>query len=148
MKNKIEWFFICMLVVSLVVAGCGGDKKSGSGGTKGKDRIVVTVPTQIVSLDPHVSAGTPAEVVRSHIYEGLVRADEKNNIHQGLAEKWEVAADQVTWTFYLKKDVKFHDGTILKAADVKKTFERILDEKNGLNRRYLYTFIDKIEVVE
>ncbi|MHC1759479.1 MAG: ABC transporter substrate-binding protein [Negativicutes bacterium] len=146
MKSKIGWILICMLAVSLVVAGCGG-KKSGSGGAKAKTGIVVTVPTQIVSLDPHVSAGTPAEVVRSHIYEGLVRADEKNNIHPGLAEKWEVAADQVTWTFYLKKGVKFHDGTILKASDVKKTFERILDEKNGLNRRYLYTFMEKIEAV-
>lgn len=140
---KKSFAVVLILIVSLLLSACGNKAAD-----KAKTNIVVTVPTQIISLDPHVSAGTPAEVVRSHIYEGLVSADEKNNIHPALAEKWEVAADGVTWTFHLKKGVKFHDGTELKAGDVKKTFERILDEKNGLNRRYLYTFIDKIEVVD
>jgi len=146
-------FLVLVLILSVALMACtnktsGTENKVEDSKQNIKDSIVVTVTTEIVSLDPHVSAGTPAEVVRSHMYGGLVSADEKNNINPGLAEKWEVADDQMTWTFHLRKGVKFHDGTDLKAADVKKSFERILDENNGLNRRYLYTFIDSIEVVD
>jgi len=113
-----------------------------------KDKIVVALSTQILTLDPVRSAGTPAEMVRRHLYEGLVYADPQNRIHPLLAERWEVSKDGLTWTFYLRKGVKFHDNTSFTAHAVKKSFDRLLDLGVGSNRRYMYTFIDQVKVID
>jgi peptide/nickel transport system substrate-binding protein len=49
-----------------------------------------------------------------------------------LAEKWEVSKDQLTYSFKLRPNVKFHDGTPLTAADVKATYERIAKPPEGV----------------
>jgi len=113
-----------------------------------KDKIVVALSTQILTLDPARSAGTPAEMVRRHLYEGLVYADEQNRIYPLLAHKWEITKDGLIWTFYLRKGVKFHDLTPFTAQAVKKSFDRLLDLATGSNRRYMYTFIDQIKVID
>ncbi len=65
--------------------------------------------------------------ISENIYDPLVRLDPKDNVSilPGLAEKWEVSSDYTEYTFHLRKDVKFHDGTPFNAEAVKKTFERI-----------------------
>ncbi len=55
------------------------------------------------------------------IYEGLVAEDINHERIPSLAESWEVSADGLQWTFYLKKGVKFHDGSDFTSADVKFT---------------------------
>jgi ABC-type transport system substrate-binding protein len=112
-----------------------------------KDSIIVGLTTEVLSLDPQMDTGTPAENVKRHIYEGLVFADEQNKIHPCLAEKWEVSGDGLTWTFYLKKGFKFHDNTDFSALAVQKTFQRILNPSTASSNRHLYTFIDSVKVV-
>ena len=115
----------------------------------GKNRnLVVALSGQILSLDPHRSAGSPSATVRLHMYETLVYADEHNRIYPWLAEKWTVADDGLTWTFHLKKGVKFHDGTPMNAQAVVKSFDRLMDESMGSNRRYLYTDFDEIKALD
>lgn len=54
-----------------------------------------------------------------YLFDRLVVRDDEFNYHPSLAEKWEVSEDGLTWTFYLKKNVKFHDGTEMTAQDRK-----------------------------
>ena len=76
------------------------------------------------SLDPKNSGGAlSAHEVLRHIYDGLVVFDENMDPKPALAESWEVAPDQKTWTFKLRKGVKFHDGSPLNAAAVKSYFD-------------------------
>jgi peptide/nickel transport system substrate-binding protein len=62
--------------------------------------------------------------VHYQIYDSLVRIDPKGNIIPWLAERWEISPDGKTVTFYLRQDVKFHDGTAFDASVVKWNIER------------------------
>jgi peptide/nickel transport system substrate-binding protein len=60
------------------------------------------------------------------LYDTLVRPDENHRPSPSLATSWEANDDATTWTFTLRDDVAFHDGTPLTSADVAYTIERVL----------------------
>ena len=96
------------------------------------------------SLDPHVDTGYASQLVKGTIYSLLVRLNPKMEIIPDLAESWE-RPDGVTHIFHLRKNVKWHDGSPFTSADVKATFERILDPKTGAWLRGDIRAIQKIE---
>jgi peptide/nickel transport system substrate-binding protein len=63
------------------------------------------------------------------LYDGLVRFDEEMNPIPDLAESWEISEDGTVYTFKLRQDVKFHDGTQMTADDVLYTAQLTLDER-------------------
>jgi peptide/nickel transport system substrate-binding protein len=67
-----------------------------------------------------------------------------------LAESWEVAKDGLSFTFKLRKGVKFHDGSDLTSADIKATYDRIRNPPEGVvsARKALHQAIDTIETPE
>lgn len=113
-----------------------------------KDKLRVGVTGDILTVDPQVAQGTQAEIARMHMYEGLVYLDENNEIKPCLAEKWEVAEDGKSYIFHLKKGVKFHDGTDFNARAVKRTFDRLLNQEYGSNRKTDYLYIEEVEVID
>ncbi|MDR1979912.1 MAG: ABC transporter substrate-binding protein [Synergistaceae bacterium] len=81
-------------------------------------------------LDVHKHTTTDVMQAANPIGEALVRIDSKGVIHPLLLEALpEMSADGTLFTFKLKKGVKFHDGTELRASDVEFTFNRIFDPK-------------------
>src|SRR5574341_146580 len=82
---------------------------------------------QAGGLDPARFTDLNGWAVTMDIYNGLVQVDEKNNIVPDLAESWTVSSDSKTYTFTLRKGVKFTNGRELTAADVKYSIERIYD---------------------
>ncbi len=99
------------------------------------------------SLYPPVGTG-PFGSIQYALFDPLVDHNEKMEPIPGLAESWEVGSDKVTWTFKLRKGVKFHDGTDFNADAVKVTIDRILDPKTGAGRRSVYTVIKNVTVVD
>jgi peptide/nickel transport system substrate-binding protein len=79
---------------------------------------------KLYSLDPDRAADAQSRAILSNIYEALAEFDRELKIRPALATSWN-ASDELTWTFELRKDVKFHDGHTLSAADVKSSFERV-----------------------
>ncbi|MCC6793380.1 MAG: hypothetical protein IT336_16975, partial [Thermomicrobiales bacterium] len=77
--------------------------------------------------------------VRIWLYDGLVRFDENMNPIPDLAESWEVSADGLVYTFKLRQNVVFHDGTAMTADDVVFTAELTLNE--SINSPYRSKFI-------
>jgi len=72
------------------------------------------------------------------LYDGLVRLDKNLKIVPSLADYWMISSDGKTYTFILKKGVRFHHGEELSAADVKFSLERLLDkEVNSPYHRFL-----------
>ena len=78
------------------------------------------------------------------IYEGLVTVDDKLQYRPGLADSWEVSQDGLTWTFHLKKGVKFHDGSPFNAGVVKWWLDGM---KKGLNA-YMFESMKEAKVVD
>jgi peptide/nickel transport system substrate-binding protein len=97
------------------------------------------------TLDPQKTAGTLTfQTVRS-IYDTLVEPDAQGQIVGALAERWQTSADNLTWTFTLRKGVKFHNGDSLSSADVKATFERIKNKEFASPKATEYAAISSIE---
>ena len=76
-------------------------------------------------IDPHVNASSELGIPLTSVYDPLVWQVGEGQFAPGLAKSWEVSADGLTYTFRLRDDVTFHDGTPFNAAAVKVNFERI-----------------------
>ncbi len=93
---------------------------------------------EVSVLNPILSTDTASSAVEGLIFSGLVKVNEKLEMIPDLAERWSTSRDGKTWTFFLKKNVKWHDGVELTAEDVKFTFDSILDPKVNSVRRSDY----------
>jgi peptide/nickel transport system substrate-binding protein len=84
------------------------------------------------NLDPVTQDGNIDIWIFMSIYDQLVRVNEAGTaLEPGLAEKWEVSPDGLTYTFHLRKGVTFSDGTPLKASDVKFSVNRAKTNKKS-----------------
>ncbi|MBZ9609108.1 peptide ABC transporter substrate-binding protein [Clostridium estertheticum] len=72
------------------------------------------------------------------LFEGLVREDKDGKIVPAMAEKIEVSKDKIGYTFKLRKDLHYNDGTSIKADDFKRFFHNILLEKGNIFAKQLY----------
>ncbi|WP_210483437.1 ABC transporter substrate-binding protein [Microvirga antarctica] len=79
------------------------------------------------SLDPNVWSGNSDVAVMRQIYDPLIWSSAPGQYEPGLATAWTISPDGLVYTFQLRKDVTFHDGTPFTAKAVKATFERIAD---------------------
>ncbi len=90
--------------------------------------------TLVVSgLDPHIHTSSELGIPLTSVYDTLVFMGTDNKFVPGLAESWTVSSDGLSYTFKLRKDVKFHDGTPFNAQAVKDNLDRIVspDTKSG-----------------
>jgi len=101
------------------------------------------------TLDPALATDEESYKVICNIFEGLVRFKPGNTeIEPCLAEAWRVSPDGREWTFYLRKNVKFHDGTPFTSGAVRFSIERQTPPQRQDNTPYAsFTFgmVDKIE---
>jgi peptide/nickel transport system substrate-binding protein len=82
-------------------------------------------------LDPTMApAAAIGEVVHYNVLEGLTKINADGSVTPLLAESWSMDPDGRSYTFKLKRGVKFHDGEAFDSADVKFSFERAKDEKS------------------
>ena len=87
--------------------------------------------TEPPGFDPHTQSSHASLRVMAQVYNQLVDMDENLNIIPEIATSWEVADDLMTYTFHLADNVTFHSGRKLTAADVKYSFERVLNPDLG-----------------
>jgi peptide/nickel transport system substrate-binding protein len=89
--------------------------------------IELAVDGSPAGLDPHiVTAFNSVQVVSGTIYEALTTIDKDLRTVPGLAESWQIAADNLTYTFRLRGGVTFHDGKPAEAADVVASLKRVM----------------------
>lgn len=99
-------------------------------------------------LIPFLADDVSSNSICQLVYNGLTKIDRDLNIIGDLAEKWEITNDGLTIKFFIKKNVKWHDGMPLTAEDVKFTFETILDPKVGCPYISGFSDIKEITVVD
>ena len=93
--------------------------------------LVVGLVAEPTSMDPGQLNDINSMRVLSSVYDTLVRFKEESfTLEPGLATAWTISADGLTYTFTLRRGVKFHDGTPFDAEAVKYTYDRLLDPKH------------------
>lgn len=95
------------------------------------------------SLDP-ISTGRVLQITEK-IMNRLVRPGMDGKPSPDLATGWTVSPDAITWTFTLREDVRFHDGSAFDAGDVVYTIERVLDPEMDSPVRSVINMVQKIE---
>ncbi|WP_050628136.1 ABC transporter substrate-binding protein [Bradyrhizobium viridifuturi] len=90
-----------------------------------KDSVVMGMTLEPPGLDPtNAAAAAIAEVTLYNVYETLTKINEDGSVSPLLAESWRASADLKTYTFKLRKGVKFHNGEPFDSAAVKFSFDR------------------------
>ena len=79
------------------------------------------------SLDPAQATDVPTGRAVSYVFDGLTRFTPDARLEPNLAERWDVSPDGRTYTFHLRRGVKFHDGTPFVARHVIRSWQRVLD---------------------
>src|SRR5437868_2557396 len=98
---------------------------------KSKDSMVLAMALEPPGLDPTAGAASAiAEIVQYNILETLTKINENGKVTPLLAESWEVSPDLKTYTFKLRKGVKFQNGEPFTAQAVKFSFDRAGGEKS------------------
>ena len=89
-----------------------------------KQTLVRNNGSEVQSLDPHKIEGVPESNVSRDLFEGLLKSDVEGHPSPGVAEKWE-NKDFKVWTFHLRKNAKWSDGTPVTAHDFVYSWQRL-----------------------
>ncbi|WP_169710792.1 staphylopine-dependent metal ABC transporter substrate-binding lipoprotein [Staphylococcus lutrae] len=119
MKNNLKWLALCLVFI-LVLSACGNTKALEQ--KKADKNMTYATSKDIGDMNPHVYGGSMS--AQGMVYESLVDHTQKG-IEPLLAESWNISEDGKTYTFHLRKGVKFQDGTPFNAEAVKKNFDAI-----------------------
>jgi peptide/nickel transport system substrate-binding protein len=99
---------------------------------QGVNRIVYGLTLSVSGIDPHINQSSELGIVLRQVYDTLTyRSPGDNAIVPGLASSWEINEDGTQYTFRLRDDVVFHDGTPFNAQAVAANIDRILDPALG-----------------
>ena len=111
-----------------------------------KDTLTLGLPIEPTGLDPTISAPVAIrEVTWGNVFEGLVTIDKDGKIKPLLATGWTVSDDGLTYTFKLRPDVKFHNGTAFDSSIVKFSLDRARAADSTNAQKQFFEPIDSIE---
>ncbi|WP_158741963.1 ABC transporter substrate-binding protein [Acidisphaera sp. L21] len=105
----------------------------------------VGIGTSLSRLDPLLTTIGDEYIYDNLVFNGLTRMAEDLTTQPDLAEKWEYGTDLKSWTFHLRQGVKYHDGSIMVAADVVAMFKRLMDPATTAPSRSNYDMITGVE---
>jgi peptide/nickel transport system substrate-binding protein len=130
----------------LLVLGTGSCSKESTQ----KDSIVYGLTLSPSGIDPHINASAELGIPLSSVYDTLVFQDpETKEFVPGLAKSWTISLDGLTYTFSLRDDVLFHDGTKFNADAVKANLEYIVNPEHLSQKASLMLGpFDRAEVID
>ena len=139
--RKIAVVAVLVALIS-VLAGVAGAAAQDSSGEDEKVVFRVGGTNDIDGFNPFKIVEIPSYEVMGLTYDLLVDTSPKDSSPvPGLADSWETSDDGLTWTFHLNKDARWHDGKPVTSEDVAYTYQRILDEEQGL-------YIDAVKQID
>ncbi len=126
MKPRVKHLLRPMLFLALALIAVAASPAPAAHAQQAKKQIVAGWASIVRSLDPATQIAGEEGSLEWVIYDNLVTYDRQdvNKIQPDLAEKWDVSADGKTYTFTLRKGVKFSTGNELTADDVVYTYKR------------------------
>ncbi|MDQ0898897.1 nickel ABC transporter substrate-binding protein [Paenibacillus sp. V4I7] len=150
-KTKLPSILMLILAISLAACSTSVDKKAGDIDTQKQSEttpkmITMAWNADVGPLNPHLYG--PSQVfAQAMVYEPLVDYVEGGKIVPRLAEKWEISDDGLVYTFHLRKDVKYSDGSVFNADNAKKNIDAIIANKQRHSWMGIVTVLDRTEKI-
>ncbi|NMH69389.1 nickel ABC transporter, nickel/metallophore periplasmic binding protein [Bacillus sp. RO3] len=138
---KKKWTLSLLVAVTMILAACSGKTEGEPGAAK--DGLIYATAKDINDMNPHIYTGSMA--AQGKVYESLVENTE-DGIKPLLAESWEISGDGKVYTFHLRKDVTFHDGTPFNAEAVKENIEAVQHNREKHSWIKLSTKVEEVRV--
>lgn len=137
-KLKLGFLPTFLVLIAMFVVACGGQGNSGGATPTATTHTKASADKQVLidaseagisdlsTFDPALVADTGSEAAVDNVFTGLVQLDHNLQVQPQLAASYSVASDGVTWTFKLRPNLTFSDGTPLTSADVVYSITRAL----------------------
>jgi peptide/nickel transport system substrate-binding protein len=134
---------VCLVVLVVALTGCAPQPAA-------PQRMVYGLTLAPSGIDPHINSSSELGIPLTSVYDTLVYEDPATGkFVPGLAQSWQISDDGKIYTFSLRKDVKFHDGTPFNAAAVKVNLDRIANPATQSQKAvFLLGPYDHTEVVD
>lgn len=148
----VKWIalFLCL---AMIFVGCSTPKTEETGESSGSgesgevqasaQELTFVLHNEPDGIDPNVTSNSFASPFLSNCFEGLVTYNENSELVPGLAEKWDISEDGKIYTFHLRKDLKWSDGSPLTSKDFLYSIQRVLKPETAA--QYLSMVTDYIE---
>ena len=149
MTDRIAAGISIWMMALLVLAGCAGEQEPAAC-EMDPHCLTYGIAADIPILDPHAADSAEAGMLFRQIYDTLVYRDpDTRDFVPGLASSWERSEDGVIYTFHLRQDIVFHDGTRFSSAAVARNIDRIYDpEMNSLHARSLLGPLSRYKILD
>jgi peptide/nickel transport system substrate-binding protein len=128
-----------LLALAAGLLACGARAPAAGPGT-----VVFLIESMPTNLDPRVGTDAQSQYLDSLLFSSLVQRDAKMHLVPDLAASWEVP-DPRTYIFHLRRDVRFHNGQRLEAADVKYTFDSLLSGAVKSPKRGSFAIVERVD---
>jgi peptide/nickel transport system substrate-binding protein len=142
-SRQVRFGTAAALVMAIVTAGVMPAEAQKRGGT-----LRVAYGNEISNFDFHTAPGYELVWAVQNIGCGLISITPDGKFIPDAAESWQISPDGLLYTFRLKKNVLFHDGTRLDAAVVKFNVERLMDPATRSSMRTFYESVHSVEVID
>jgi peptide/nickel transport system substrate-binding protein len=138
-----------LIILILILVACGLISSCHKSDQK-KEVIVYGLTLAPSGIDPHINASAELGIPLSSVYDTLVFQDPESwEFVPGLAQSWTLSNDGLTYTFKLREDVEFHDGTDFDAYAVEANIDYILDPDHVSQKASMMLGpLESIEVID
>jgi peptide/nickel transport system substrate-binding protein len=126
------------VLTSLLFAGCSHTSASDP------STLTFLLESNPTNLDPRYATDAQSQHIDGLLFSSLLKRDAQMNLRGDLAESWDTP-DPRTYVFHLRKDVRFQDGHPLTSADVKSTFEFMINPTNKSPKRGAFRLVTSID---
>ena len=134
-KRLLAGLLASVLLLTLALTGCG-TTGGNNGGVEGTE-LNFLLTSEPPELDPQITTDSDSIVVLNAVMEGLVRVDKDGSFMPGMAESWTISDDKTVYTFKIRSDAKWSNGTPLTANDFAFGIERALDPMTASQYSYI-----------
>ena len=112
-----------------------------------KDTLTVALVSHAPTLDPHMHFERVGILVNINMFDSLLHRSTKLQFEPSLATSWKPISD-TQWEFKIRKNVRFHNGDVLTPADVKYSFDRVIDQTKKSPQYGNIRAIKEVKVVD
>nr|WP_236587768.1 peptide ABC transporter substrate-binding protein [Tumebacillus amylolyticus] len=131
------------MLSTVALVGCGSDDSSGnsSSGLSADQSLNIALSGEPSTLDSSKTTDSNSNLIIGNVGEGLTRVDKDGKAAPGVAKSWDISQDGLTYTFHLRDDAKWSDGSVVTAQDFEYAWKRTLDPKTAAQYSFMVAWI-------